>query len=236
MRGALAAAQAKAAEAEALPQLRADLAASSADVARLHGRERQLQDEAAELREQLAAACTAVDVAAAAAAEQQRSTDELAAAHAVLQQQLRGELQEQQVGVGAGWVGSRGAGRQCACRHASALSARWRAACLLLSFLVGIVSLYHSVVSLTTTTCTVLLSVLQAEVERLGQELHAALAAAEEAVGAQAAAAAAVGAQRERQEGDVAALVEHHSEEVSRVGLSGNESVRVGFYGRQSRL
>lgn len=96
----LRAAQAKAAEAEALPGLRQELAAANAEAARLAERERQLEQEGEDLRSQLAEAHAAAEAAAAQAAEVQRSTDELAAAHAVVQQQLRGEVAELQVGEG----------------------------------------------------------------------------------------------------------------------------------------
>lgn len=90
-------AQAKAAEAEALPGLRQELATARAEGERLAERGQQLEQAGADLRSQLAEARATAEAATAEAAETQRSTDELAAAHAVVQQQLRGEVAELQV-------------------------------------------------------------------------------------------------------------------------------------------
>jgi hypothetical protein len=102
----LRAAQAKAAEAEALPGLRQELSASGAEVARLLQREQRLEGEGAQLREQLAAAQAANAAATAQAAEQQRTMDDLAASNAVVQQQLREELQGLKVRSGPRVVGA----------------------------------------------------------------------------------------------------------------------------------
>jgi chromosome segregation ATPase len=111
------AAQAKAAEAEALPEMRQELSASGAEVARLLQREQRLEGEGVQLREQLAAAQAASAAAAAQAAEQQRMMDDLAASNAVVQQQLRKELQRLKVRSGPRVVW---AGHPCAQAAAAA--------------------------------------------------------------------------------------------------------------------
>ncbi len=103
LRAQLAAALQKAAEAEALPGLRQELAAAQAEAARLGRREAELEGEGQELRRQLGAATAASEAAAAELEARQRATDELAAASAVVQQQLREEVAE--LRVRRGWLG-----------------------------------------------------------------------------------------------------------------------------------
>lgn len=111
LRAQLSAALLKAAEAEALPGLRRELAGAQAEAARLGQQGQQLEQEGRELRRQLDAATAAHKAAAAEADERQRATDELATAHAVVQQQLREELEGLQVCLGGG-VLSHDVGRQ----------------------------------------------------------------------------------------------------------------------------
>lgn len=97
----LRAAQAKAAEAEALPGLRRELAEQSAAAEALRARQAELEGEGEGLRRQLAAARDAAAAAQGEAQQAQRLLDDLAASHATIQQQLRGEVQDLQVGCGA---------------------------------------------------------------------------------------------------------------------------------------
>lgn len=207
----LKAAQAKAAEAEALPGLRQELAAAQAESARLAEQERQLEQEGEGLRSQLAEARAAAEAAAAEAAEAQRSTDELAAAHAVVQQQLRGEVAELQVGACCCWSPCGVGGAAC---QANGLLRRHCIVHMQTASL-GPVCKWDVTAHRPRPAFPPPLLLCKGSVAQLESQLQAAQAATEEARGAQQAAEAAAAEQQQQQEADVAALVVHHGEEVA---------------------
>lgn len=212
LRAQLAAALLKAAEAEALPGLRQELEAAQAQAARLGQRERQLEQEGQELRRQLGAATAASEAAAAEAKERQRATDELAAAHAVVQQQLREEVAE--LKVGRDWGGG---GMRASARLNSLLNLCSRAPCP--GPPANRCAAPHRASH-------------QGHVGQLEERLQAAQQEAEAARSAQQAAEAAAAELRGRQEGDVQALVQHHAEEVgggTRGGWQGGAPARAAL-------